>query len=73
MEKNAQFAKEQAFEFPLLCDVDLKVAMAYGASADGSEGKARRVAALIDEAGNVAKYYDPAGKGEFPAAVLAEL
>ncbi len=47
--------------------------MAYGAAADASAKSASRIAAVIDEAGNVAQYYDPAGKAEFPAKVLADL
>ena len=70
-EANAKFAEENGFSFPLLCDTDLSVSVAYGAVAAGAKN-ASRVAALIDEAGNVAKYYDPAGKGEFPAQVLAD-
>ena len=73
VEKNAAFAKDEGFDFPLLCDTDLSVAIAYGASADGSEGKASRVAALIGADGNIAQYYNPAGKGEFPALVLTAL
>lgn len=73
MEKNKAFAEEQGFTFPLLCDTDLAVAVLYGAAADASAGKAARVAALIDEQGNIEAYYDPAGKGEFPAKVLAAL
>lgn len=71
-EANAKFAEENGFSFPLLCDTDLSVSIAYGAAADAGAGKASRVAALIDESGNIAKYYDPAGKGEFPAQVLAD-
>ena len=72
-EANATFATEQGFDFPLLCDTSLEVAVAYGAAADASAKSARRVATLIDEKGEVAKYYDPAGKGEFPAQVLADV
>ena len=72
-EDNASFATQQGFEFPLLCDTDLAVSIAYGAAADASAGKSRRIAVLIDESGSVMKYYDPAGKGEFPAIVLSHL
>ena len=34
---------------------------------------ARRIALLIDEQGRIAKIYDPAGTGEFPAKVLADI
>ena len=61
------------FEFPLLCDTDLKVAVAFGAAADSSAKSARRITALIGEDGQIEKYYDPAGKGEHPGQVLAEL
>ena len=47
--------------------------VAYGAAADASAKAQARIAAVIDEAGNVAQYYDPAGKAEFPAKVLADL
>ena len=72
-EANAAFADCHSFAFPLLCDTELKVSIAYGAAADASASSARRIAVLIDEKGMVAKYYDPAGKGEFPAQVLADL
>lgn len=71
-EANAKFAEVNGFTFPLLCDTDMAVAMAYGAAPDANAKSAKRVAALVDENGKVAKYYDPAGKGEFPAQVLAD-
>ena len=46
------------------------MAAAYGAA---GEGKARRVAALISENATILQYYDPAGKGEFPALVLEDV
>jgi len=69
--KNSAFASEQGFSFPLLCDTDLTVAIAYGAAADASAGKASRIAALIGEDGKILQSWDPAGKGEFPAKALA--
>lgn len=36
-------------------------------------GMARRIAALIDERGNIAKIYDPAGTATFPRQVLADI
>lgn len=69
---NAQFAKDNHFDFPLLSDMHLQVASSYGA-ADPSGKKARRVAALIDEQGKVLKIYDPAGTTHFPAKVLADI
>ena len=34
VEKNAKFAQKFEFNFPLLCDVDRKIGMAYGAADD---------------------------------------
>ena len=70
---NKKFAEEQGFMYPLLCDTTLAVAIAFGAAADSSAGKAARIAALIDETGMLIKYWNPAGKGEFPGQVLSEL
>ena len=64
-------ARYQAF--PLLSDTELKVAMDYGAAHRRHAPAARRIAALIDERGRIAKIYDPAGTGEFPAQVLADI
>jgi len=58
---NAKFAADNHFAFPLLSDTDLVVALKYGAAASAGDGKARRIAALIDERGHVAKVWDPVG------------
>ena len=72
MHANKKFADEHKFSFPLLSDTHMAVATAYGA-AEHKHAKARRIAALIDERGRIARIYDPAGTGEFPAKVLADL
>ena len=71
-EANKGFADSNSFAFPLLCDTDLSVSKAYGAAAEGA-AKSSRVAALVGPDGTVKKFWNPAGKGEFPAQVLAEL
>ena len=71
MAANAKFAKDNHFAFPLLSDTNLEVAQAYGAN---GKTHARRIAALIDEHGRIAKIYDPVPKpGDFPAMVLQDL
>ena len=70
---NAKFAEDNHFDFPLLSDTDLRTAIAYGAAENSSAGKARRIAALIDESGKVLKIYDPAGTAHFPKQVLADI
>ena len=69
---NAKFAEQHAFEFPLLCDTDNTIAMAFGA-AQRRYDPHRRVAALIDEDGVLVKYYDPAGTADFAERVLADV
>ena len=70
---NAKFAEDNHFDFPLLSDTSLTVAVDYGAAPHRRAGKARRIAALIDEHGRIAKIWDPAGTADFPAQVLEEL
>ena len=73
MASNKAFAELQGFDYPLLCDEDRSVSVAYGAAASAGAEKASRIAAVINEKGTIAAIYDPAGKGEFPAKVLADL
>ena len=51
----------------------MKVSVDYGAAANHRAPRARRIAVLIDERGIIAKIYDPAGTGDFPAQVIADL
>lgn len=51
----------------------MEVAVSYGAAHHHSAPKARRIAALIDEQGRISRIYDPAGTGDFPAKVLADI
>jgi len=69
---NAKFAKANGFEYPLLCDSDNTVAMAYGAAMRRYDPH-RRIAVLINEEGLIAKIYDPASTGDFAAIVLADV
>lgn len=73
MHANAKFAQDNQFDFPLLSDTDLKVAVAYGAAEDASAPKAKRIAALIDENGKIAKIYRDLKPADFPATVLADV
>lgn len=70
---NAKFAEDNHFDFPLLSDTSMDVAVQYGAAAHRRKPSARRIAVLIDERGRISKIYDPAGTGEFPAQVLSDI
>ena len=73
MHANQKFAEEHKFSFPLLSDTHMAVATAYGAAEHKHARTARRITALVDERGRIARIYDPAGTGDFPAKVLADL
>ena len=73
VEANAAFAKKNAFEFPLLSDVDRTVALAYGACRDAKARWPNRVSFLIDEQGKIARAYDRVDPRDHPASILADI
>lgn len=70
---NAKFAQDNHFDFPLLSDTNMQVAVAYGAADDHSAPAAKRIAALVDERGKILKIYKKVKPAEFPAQVLADI
>ena len=64
---------EQGFTFPLLCDLGLEVSVAYGAAADTSAGKAKRIAVLVGRDGNVRNLWSRVDARTFPQTCLAQL
>ena len=73
IEENAAFAKKYDFNFPLLCDTERTLGLAYGACDNAKARHAKRISILIDEAGNVARVYDSVNPRDHPAQVLADL
>ena len=73
MPKNADFASGCGFSYPLVCDTDLAVSVAYGAAADASAGSAKRIAVLVGLDGNVAQVWPSVDARGFPAECLAGL
>ncbi len=73
VEDNAAFAKKFDFNFPLLCDVDRKIGLAYGACDDAKAGYANRISYLIDEQGKIARAYAQVNPRQHPAEVLADV
>jgi thioredoxin-dependent peroxiredoxin len=72
VEDNAAFAKKFNYNFPLLCDTDRKIGMAYGACDDPKAGSAKRISYLIGADGKVKKAYGTVKPAEHPAEVLAD-
>lgn len=56
-EANLAFKKRHGFPFPLLCDIDRRISMAYGAAGFASAYYANRITYVIDENGIIRKVY----------------
>jgi len=69
---NASFAKKFSYNFPLLCDTDRKVGLAYGAADDPKASSAKRISYLIGADGKVKKAYGTVKPAEHPAEVLQD-
>lgn len=64
---NQKFTDEKKYNFPLLCDPELKLIKALGIETSGKGGMAQRVTFVIDPDGKIAKIYDkvkPQGHAE---------
>jgi len=72
VDANAAFAKKFGFQYPLLCDTERKIGIAYGACADNTAGHASRISYLIDEHGKIAQAYPKVSPADHPAQVLAD-
>ncbi len=70
---NAAFAKANALPFPLLCDTDRAMAIAYGAADDAKAPVARRIAVLVDGDGKVVQVWPRVDPRTFATAALAAL
>jgi peroxiredoxin Q/BCP len=71
--ENSAFAKKFSLPFPLLCDTDKTLAIAYGAADDTSARTPRRISCLIDEEGKVLRYYPQVAARDHPMEVLQHL
>jgi thioredoxin-dependent peroxiredoxin len=70
---NAKFVEKFQFNFPLLCDTDRKIGVAYGA-ADAPDAKsAKRISYLIGPDGKIKKAYPKVNAGAHPEELLQDL
>ena len=72
-EENAAFARKFSLPFPLLCDTERRIGLAYGAYSSADAPFPRRVSYLIDEHGGIAQAYDKVIPDAHPGQVLAGL
>src|SRR5260370_39167000 len=68
--ENAAFARKFSFNFPLLCDTDRKIGMAYGAADDAKAGNARRVGVIIGPDGKAKEDLPKVSAANFPMEAL---
>ncbi len=73
VEDNRAFVDKHRFPFALLCDVDHRLAVAYGAAAGPDAAYPNRITVVVGADGNVLRVYDDVAPKEHPARVLADL
>jgi thioredoxin-dependent peroxiredoxin len=73
VEANRKFAEKFQFNFPLLCDVEKQVGLAYGATDSVDRPAPRRCSFLIGADGRIAKVFPKVSAGTHPGELLAEL
>jgi len=67
VEDNREFADDQAFPFPLLCDVNRELAMGLGVVTEADASWANRMTFIVDAEGRVQhaeETKNPAGQAE---------
>ena len=72
-EENKAFAEKFSFNFPLLCDTDRSMGIAYGAADDASSGFAKRIGVIIGPDGLIMEYSPKVSPQTYPKEVLARL
>ena len=73
IEENRAFAEKFDFPFPLLCDTERKIGVAYGAAESPKDEYARRIAYVIDETGKIAQAHPKVDAGSYPSWQLRNL
>jgi thioredoxin-dependent peroxiredoxin len=73
VDANARFAEKYDFPFPLLCDTDRKIGMAYGAADSPKDEYAKRIAYVIDEKGRIAEAHGKVDARNYPKEQLKTL
>ena len=72
-EKNKAFRDKFDFPFDLLCDVDRRIGLAYGAADSARRWMPRRISYLIDPQSRVAKVYANVTPASHPDEVLNDI
>ena len=73
VEENRRFAEKFDFPFPLLCDTEKQIGVAYGAADTKKDEYARRIAYVIDEEGKIAQAHAKVDATSYPSWQLRNL
>jgi peroxiredoxin Q/BCP len=73
IDANRAFAEKFQFNFPLLCDIDKKIGLAYGAAETAEASAPKRISVLIGADGKIEKIWPKVAAGAHPGEVLTEL
>jgi len=71
--ENLAFAQKFSFNFPLLCDTERKMGVAYGAADAGTATNARRVGVVIGPDGKVKEWLPKVDAKTYPQEVVKRL
>ena len=71
--ENRAFAEKEGFTFPLLCDTDKRVSIAYGAAADASAAYPRRRTIVVGPDGKIEQIVDKVDVRAHPETLLESL
>ena len=73
IEANAKFALDQGFSYPLLCDTEREVCLAYGACKSSSDSSAKRITYVIDPDGKILQAHETVDVHKHPETLLDSL
>ena len=68
--KNRAFSEKYDFNFPLLCDTDRKMGVAYGAAGDEGASMAKRVGVVIGSDGKIIAWDAKVNAASYPGQAL---
>ena len=72
-EDNRAFAKKFQFKYPLLCDVDRTIGIAYGAATGTSTVHAQRVGVVVGPDGRIKEWLPKVDPKTYPHDVLRRI
>ena len=73
VEANARFAQENEFPYPLLCDTERTICVAYGACDSSDAKSANRITYVIDPGGVIAQAHAEVDARKQPEELIETL